>query len=250
MLFFISGRLLVNDVTVRPVREDDLDALALLEQDVWATLGAPVLSRDDLEEWFLERSPFFLVAETDGSVCGYYFGRQIEFTLADQARYTCAGASVNGQVPCEPAPGADSAYGICVVARKQGAGLRLKAEVRKLLDARQTRYFIGLTRLSRLDRFMRALEATQEDPLSASREEIALWYALESATLLGMKTWDQCPAKPSLALSRLTQPDPVLGFHVRETTFGLLGIVPDYMPDPASRNFGAFIVSEYPHART
>ncbi|HEY0011209.1 MAG TPA: hypothetical protein VGB97_04895 [Candidatus Paceibacterota bacterium] len=230
--------------TIRRARRDDLDALALLEQKSWTRRGTPVLSKTDLAHWYAEGSPFFLVAEQGAAICGYYFGRQVHFSpdeaadFLDRGKLTDKGFSVHAHDLF-----GDSVYGINVTATVPGAGIALNRAVHELLEEMRMKYFLGYTRLSSFGSFLRRLpnEANERE------DDLALWYACESARLLGMRVWPQAPEHPALGLPALRRPDPVLAFHVRDTRLGLFAIVRDYMTDPASRNYGAFIVSEYPH---
>lgn len=237
----------MNTVITRPVEEQDLDGLAALEARVWKRRHAPILTRKELAEWYDERSPYFIVAEDPDGICGYYFGRQIAFSpdrldaFLDPALITGRGLSNHPHDPSQ-----DSVYGISVVAEVPGVGALLNDAVHELLEVMGIRYFVGFTRLSRLSAYLEYLERT--GPLPYDEELIAQWYAHESATLLRMPRWEQAEASPSLAsLPPLRRPDPVLAFHVQGTTFGLLAVLPNYMEDPASRNYGACIASGYPH---
>lgn len=234
-------------IRTRPVAADDLDDLAALEMRVWKRRGAPVLTRDELEAWYAEQSPYFIVAEGSKGICGYYFGRQIAFTperldaFLDPSQVTGRGVSNHAHDPAQ-----DSVYGISVVAEVPGVGTLLNDAVHELLEVMGIRYFVGFTRLSRLDAYLRQLE--EHGSLPYPEADIAHWYAEQSARLLAMPRLRQAGAVPLLTgLPPLRRPDPVLAFHVRGTTFGLLAVLSGYMHDPASRNYGACIASTYPH---
>lgn len=237
----------MSTIVTRPVDERDLDALAVLETRIWKRRQTPILSREELEEWYSERSPYFIVAEGSEGICGYYFGRQIAFSpdrldaFLDPTLVTGRGLSDHPHDPSQ-----DSVYGISVAASVPGAGALLNDAVHELLEVMGIRYFVGFTRLSRLDAYLQTIE--KQGPLPYDQHQIARWYAQESARLLTMPRWEQAEPVPVLAgLPSVRRPDPVLAFHVRGTTFGLLAVLPGYMHDPASRNYGACIVSGYPH---
>jgi len=230
-----------KSITVRPVQRCDLEALVKIEVRAWKRRGIPALKLEELEAWCGERSPLFLVAESEGELCGYYFGRLIRFSLKD-ANSFLEPAKTGWEWDRHPhEPGANSAYGICVASTVLGAGSALNVAVHDLLALHRIRYFIGISRLAGLDRFMQKIEN--------GSDEAALWYAHASAILLDMPVWSVCPPMPKLSWSLPRRPDPVLAFHVAGTAFGLVGVLPNYMPDPASRNYGAVILSEFPHRR-
>lgn len=240
----------MNSITTRSVRVTDLDALAALEVAVWKRHGTPILTREDLLAWYEEESPYFLVAEKDGEICGYYFGRQVSFSpkrldeFLDPAHITGKGFSAHVHDPLQ-----DTFYGISVVATVPGVGALLNEQIHQLLETMGMQYFVGFTRLSCFRAYVERVQKKYGGQLPYALDDIALWYAHESAALLSMRVWKEAHPKPSLILPPLRRPDPVLAFHVRGTTFGLLAILPNYMPDPASMNYGAFIASSYPHLR-
>lgn len=235
-------------ITVRSVRASDLDALAELEMSAWKRHGTPILSREDLATWYAEESPYFLVAEDATGICGYYFGRQIDFSPArldeflDPARVTGKGMSDHPHDPY-----GDSVYGISVVSKTPGAGTLLNEYIHQLLEVMGIRHFVGFTRLSKFSAYVERVTSMYQNESRHSLDDIALWYAHESSALLDMRQWKEALPKPTLSLPPLRRPDPVLAFHVRGTNFGLLTILPNYMPDPASMNYGALIASSYPH---
>lgn len=223
---------------VRPVRASDLSALAEIEALTWRKEGAHVLSEDDLRVWFEEQSPLFLVSEHEGRVCGYYFGRFIEFTFAAMDDF------IRGEIIHDGswhrhyrhAPGATTAYGLSTASVVKGAGTVMSARARSIWKDHGIELCIGFTRLNGLDAYLKSLGT-----LPYPEAEIALWYAHESAKLLGLRSWGACTPQPSLELPPPAAPDPVLAFHARGNPIGLLRVVPGYMPDTASRNYGAFI---------
>jgi hypothetical protein len=235
---------------VRHVERDDIPALARLETAVWTGLGTPILTETELSNWLDEGSPFFLIAESDGVPCGYYFGRRVRFSIErhgsffDPRLMTGHGWSAHAHDPA-----GNCLYGINIASIKRGSGRVLYEAVHDLLDVMGLDYSVGITRLSGLDAYLSGIERTNDGALPYPEDAIALWYAHESARLLGLRSWSECQAKPELeGLPELTEPDPVLAFHVRGTTFGTLGILSGYIvPDPESRDYGAMIVSAFPH---
>lgn len=239
----------MSTITIRSVRRDDLETLAALDQRVWRRRkDTPILTIGEFRAWYEEDTPFFLVAECDGRVCGYYFGHEICFHPKNASAFIGPKWRTGRGYSNHPhAPGTrECVYGISVVAT-DGAGAHLKDEFYNQLEVMGIQYFIGFTRLSGLAGYCRQLEKAHGGMLPYDEADVVLWYAHESMRLLGKKVWTEAPPCPDLPLPRLRRPDPVLAFHVRDTNFGLLGIQPGYMPDAASRDYGACILSSAPH---
>lgn len=237
-------------IEIRHVERTDLDALAELETAVWTDLGTPILTKEDLTAWFEEGSPFFFIAESDGVPCGYYFGRRVRFRLEEHgAFFDPALMTGHGWSAHAHDPSGNCLYGINIVSTKRGTGRVLYDAVHDLLEVMGLDYSVGITRLSGLDAYLSGIERADGGTLPYPEDKIALWYAHESARMLGLRSWNECQAKPELkGLPELKEPDPVLAFHVRGTTFGILGILPGYIvPDPESRDYGAMILSSFPH---
>lgn len=233
----------MRSINVREVQECDLDAVTALEAAVWSPLGTPVLDRDQIGAWYEKRSPFFLIAEEAGVPCGYYFGQLVGFSLDECADFFRPGQGTLWE-PRAHDPSGTSLFGINIVSRVQGTGGALYARVRSQCEDFGLAYSVGVSRLAGLAAYMEEhAAAALYDP-----GEVALWYALESAELLGMRTWDVCPEKPHLTLPRVRTPDPVLRCHAKGGHFGITGLYPKYIePDPESRDYGVCIVSAFPH---
>jgi hypothetical protein len=235
----------MQNFSIETARWEDIDELVLLEKQVWLRRGTPVLTRKDIAKWLADSSPFFLVARDEaGKICGYYYGKQVQFDVSTAEEFL-AEDKVTGMGYSDHShdPLADSVYGVSVASKVPGAGMALNREVRKLLVKLKIRYFLGFSRLSKLKKYMEKLKSKSLDKF-VTDDEIALWYSYSSARLLRMRIWRQMELMPLIPLVR---PDPVLAFHAKDTNLGFYGILPGYMPDPSSCDYGAFIFSEIPH---
>lgn len=233
--------------TVREVREDDLPALAAIEKERWEREGTDILTQKQLEQWYKSGSPFFLVAERDGEIGGFYYAIQVHFSLdaiedhAGDKAQTHHGWSIHTHDPA-----GESVCGVNLVQRNPYAGSALSAKIHKLIREKKMLYFIGVLRLVNLDHYLRQIEKLHGGVLPYKEEEIALWYVHESMKLLGQtKTWTECTPQPKLLLPPLRRPDTLLKFSVQALQVGLLRIIPDFMKDPKSRNYGAFFASDF-----
>ncbi len=234
---------------VRATTEADLDTLVALEEKAWKRHEVPALTRSELNMWYAQRSPFFLVAEVDGVISGYYYGIQVEFSIETMDAFV-APSEDGGAVYHKHRhdPHGSSVYGISVASLTPGVGQALNSKVHELLAILDARYFVGFSRMFLFDKYASRLERGNNGILPFDQDALALWYAHESARVARMRPWgDICTKKPSIDLPPLHRADPIMAFHALNVRVGLTRILPNYMHDPSSRNYGAFLVSEAPH---
>ena len=233
----------MSDFLVREVTNADIPKILEVEKERWRGLGTAVLSGADLRKWLASRSPFFLLAESRDGVGGYYYGMLADFSFDMIGEYTSAEhLSGTGYTTHMHNKDANSVYGLCIVSTKKGAGQALNKEVYRRVHAMNKDFYFGYSRLSGFNAYLMSLSSTDYEKATIDAHATAIWYAHESMKLIGGKIWDEwCGPCPALTLPPPIQPDPVLSFHARGTGFGLLRVVPEFMPDPESRNFGAFL---------
>jgi hypothetical protein len=231
---------------VREVQKTDLPQLAEIEQKRWEREGTEIMTLEILTEWYETRSPFFLLAEKDGVVEGFYHAIQVDFSLNEIEKFTAPemqthhGCSIHAHDPK-----ARSVYAMNVVVIKGGAGEALNAEIHRRLKDLEMLYFIGVPRLVNLDHYLKSVEMIHGGTLPYPEEDIALWYAHESMKMMETnRPWAECATQPDLCLPPLRRPDLLLKFTVKSIHAGLLRIIPNFMKDPKSRNYGAFLASE------
>jgi hypothetical protein len=238
-----------NSYTVRSVREDDLPTLVEIEQERWAREGTEILTLTILKEWYANDSPFFLVAEKNGKIDGFYYAIQVDFSLSKIDAYTAPESQTHhGWSVHAHDPGGGSVYGINIVQRAAEAGIALNAEVYRRMRERRISYFVGIPRLVNLDSYLRSVERQNEGILPYDEEKIALWYAHESMKLLHQKLWEEATPQPALVLPPLRRPDSLLKFTVAAIDASFLRIIPNFMKDPKSRGYGAFLASDFTQA--
>lgn len=231
---------------VREVRESDLPTLVTIEKERWTREGTEILGFETLHEWFKNQSPFFLVAERDGRIDGFYYAIQVHFTPSEVERHAGEDAQTHrGWSTHAHDPSATSVYGVNIVQRATEAGIALNTALHQRIKNQGMLYFIGIPRLVNLDLYLRGIERRNGGTLPYTESDIALWYAHESMKLLGQtRIWQECTPQPTLALPPLRRPDTLLKFSVAGISAGLLRIVPNLMKDPKSRGYGAFLVSD------
>jgi hypothetical protein len=234
--------------TIRDVRYSDLPILAAIERQRWTREKTPILSLKTLEEWYGYKSPFFLVADSGNSIDGFYYGMQVSFSLEHIEAFTSTDARTNqGYTTHVHNPSGNSVYGVTIATTAPEAGVSLNVEVHRRLHEMRAAYFIGFSRLVHLNKYFQSIEAYHDGKMPYPEQEIAFWYAYQTMKLLGARVWEEHALVPELHLPLPRRPDTVLKFHVQNTRIGLLRVVSDYMHDPKSRNYGAFIASDWPH---
>ena len=226
-------------IIIRPVRLQDLDKLAVLEKKAWQRRETEILSETSLRKWYEERSPFFIVAELNQEICGYYFARQVHFNPTDTDKFL---EQFDSDDSLPPNPEGRSVYAQSVVATTPGAGTALHHAIHELFKIYGIEYFIGFSRMPMFSRFAKRIKESEVGS-RYSLDTLALWYAHESLERLGMEAWPQCTAKPKLSLPPLRKPDPVIAFHGKAIKMSLLRVMPNYMQDPESLNYGALLAS-------
>lgn len=233
--------------TVRGVKEEDLPTLVEIEQERWAREGTEILTYNTLKIWYDVQSPYFLVAEKEGRIDGFYYAIMVDFSLDNIDAHTSSKAQTgHGWSVNTHNPSARSVYAVNVVQRVTQAGVALNAEVYRLISEMKMLYFIGSPRLVNLDHYLRIVERLNDGVLPYDEGEIALWYAHESMKMLGQtKVWEECTPQPTLILPPLRRPDSLLKFSVQALQVGLLRIIPNLMKDPKSRGYGAFLASSF-----
>jgi hypothetical protein len=128
-----------------------------------------------------------------------------------------------------------------------GAGRALIASVFDLMKRLGKRYTVSQTRLAGFDAYLRGLaDRGGSIPDGVSLDEVALWYALETAKMVGGKIWPGLQRRPELPLPPLTAPDPVVGKQLKNAGAGLVALLPGYMPDPQSRDYAVLLVKDNP----
>lgn len=233
---------------IREVEERDLQKLQAIEQQRWSREGTAILPLQTLQEWFRSKSPYFLVAEKNEEIYGFYYGMQVHFSLGAIEEFTGADARKNqGYTDHVHTPEGTSVYGVNVVTIAPEVGMLLNAEVHRRVFASKAEYFLGFTRLVHLDHYLKSLEAANSGKLPYNESEIALWYAHQTMKKIGAYVWQECSKEPILSLPPPRRSDTILRYHVEGTLLGLLRVVPNYMHDPKSRSYGAFIASKWPH---
>jgi hypothetical protein len=239
---FMSILRMHSSIEIRPVQPSDIDTIVLLEKEVWSRLGAPILTRAEISSWYEDKSPFFLIAEHNGMPCGYYFGKIISFGSETVLEFLNPDAMTGkGFSRHTHAALGNCLYGISMVSRVRGSGRALYTCVHELLET------IGITRLSGLNEYVQTLYAQNTISALPPINVIAKWYLEENARLLG-RTSPFLMVSGDVQLPSVALPDPVLAFHVMDTRFLIHGLIPNYIvPDPESLNYGALILSEYPH---
>jgi hypothetical protein len=235
-----------NGVVIRPATDADVPALVALEKGVYGALGTDCYGETHFRAWLRVHPEGLVLAEAGGTVVGYQYSQFVEFSLDDVAslpsydEFTDHGLTVTTHVPT-----GNSVHGVTICSVHPGAGCMLVESIFDLMRRRGKRYTIGFSRIAGFDAYMRGLEAAGLWPLPGVEERtVALWYALETARMVGGSVLPSLTPGPDLPFPPPSRPDPVIGRQLRFKEFRVAGILPGCMRDPQSRDHAVLIVRE------
>jgi len=233
---------------VRRARSTDIDAVFALERRVWSREGTYALSREHFIAWMEVYPRAFLVAEEkSGAIVGYIYAQAMRFSPEDiplfksydemtDSAYTRATHEEAG----------NGLYGISTVSARRGAGMALTKCLLACGRWLGKTHFFGVSRLAGFAGYMDALNSDKHvrERLPAIEEkDIVLWYTIQCVRLTGGKTLPSFPKLPELDLPLPERPDPALSFHLAYDC-GAAALKKGYMRDPASRDWGVFVLCD------
>ncbi|MEM7247673.1 MAG: hypothetical protein AAF533_20215 [Acidobacteriota bacterium] len=228
-------------ITIRCVTLRDLDALADIDRKLWTRNGIDGFTRTHHRAWLEVNPEWFLLAECRGSIVGYTYNQLVHFDPDDLSSYTsCDGATDQSFTRRTHDPRGNGLYGITIGSTMRGAGRALNEALYDKMREVSLRYHLGAPRLPGFGSYMERVENEVGGRATLDFErECALFYAHRCVRLAGARTWPVCPPELRLDLPDVTQPDPVLNWHLWRPEVGLLGVRASYFRDPPSRNYSA-----------
>lgn len=232
---------------VRQATLADVIAIHNIEQTCWGSEpGTKVLTTDDIAAMVSLKSPYTVVAEDAEGVFAYYHGVQTNFDFAAHKTFVSNLESKGYYADSEHNPKGTSMYGINVASVKRGGGSIVTQYITELMRNQNAEYYVAFSRIA-------GLQAYIHDTLGGlnGRDEavVAAWYAARSARMFGAPVLEYNLDLPNIELPDPVVPDRVLCHHLRHTDVGVISLVPNYMPDDKSLNYGVFMVSKWPHVK-
>ena len=140
---------------IREACERDLGGILEVELKTWQHLGTPVLTAEDFGQWFANSSPFFLIAEYEGKIKGYFYGQLVNFSLEQVDHFTSAEVLTGtGYTTHVHDVNGNSVQGLCAVSTMKGAGAALSAELYTRVHRLKKHFYFGTISSSVEFRFM------------------------------------------------------------------------------------------------
>jgi len=238
----------IDEITVRQARADDVEAIVALEKTVYGPLGTACYGEEYVRAWLEVHPEGLTVAEAGGRVVGYQYSQIVDFEFDLWREFaTYDQATDHGYTKKSHRPDGNSVHSISLCSTESGAGRALIAGVFDLMRRLGKKYTVSQTRLAGFDAYLNSLDAAGvKIPDGASLDEVALWYALETARLVNGKIWPCLTRRPDLGLPPLNRPDPVAGKQLKNVGSGLVALLPGYMPDPQSRGYAVLLAKDNP----
>ncbi len=237
-------------ISVRQATKKDIPDIVIVEQRRWQPLGVPLYTEKHFEAWLdVHPAGFAVAVDEHKEIVGYTYAQFIDFAFdrIDQDFASIDVATDHGYTRQTHKPDGNAVYGLTITSTRRGAGHALYDAFYWFLESSGKQYYVGFPRLAGLDLYLRDVEVKGLlPPIDQELEKIlALWYARACTKSVGGKIWPSCPSAPPLTLPEPPR-DRILMFHLANRAFGLAAVIPNFMPDPAARNYGALHVYQLP----
>lgn len=233
---------------IRKADERDLEAIVGLERARFGGDGTDCYQQAHVRAWFETCPEGLVVAEHDGRVVGHHYAQRFSFGFDRLSELKTHDESTDfGCTRRTHDLSGNAWYGISLCSILSGAGRALLEHIFREMPECGLSYFVGAARISGFDNYLTTLEnggVRWRDV--ASESEMALWYSHGCAEMTGAKIWPTMPPKPPLSLTPPESRDPVLNKHIQIPGYGMAALLPGYMRDPPSRDYGVFVVYQSP----
>lgn len=236
-----------HPIIARPAVSADIATLVALEKSVFAPLGTEYYGEAYFNAWFETNPDGLIVADCGGRVVGYQYSQWTNFAFDDFRHFaTYHGATDGGFTRKSHRPDGNAVHCLSECSIMPGAGFVLGSSVIDLMMNFKKNFIVSQSRMPGFDNYAKSVENSNAPPDGVTLDELALWYAIGNAKLVGGKIWTALVGQPNLDLPLPDKKDPVLSGHLRFPGFGLAAILPNCMHDPQSRDYAALLVMTNP----
>lgn len=236
--------------TVRQAQALDIPRLVELEQIKFGGQGTEVYDDSYFRCWLGVHPEGLLVSCTaDGTVVGYSYTQCVDFDFDHISRLTTYNDFTDGGYTAKThRGGGNTIHGVTAVAVMEGAVHTIVkvTECRMVRDHKK--YHISGARIPGFDSYLKELESRNVDMSPFADHQIAEWYVACCVRDFGGFLWPSFPTV-DLDLPAPQQPDKVLNKWMRHEGFGVAAVLPNWMQDPKSREFGALILMKNPNLK-
>lgn len=228
---------------VRPAEARDIPDILAIEQEMWQGQGVELYTEDHFRTWLRHNPAGFQVSLKEGCVIAYGYYQTIHFDPKNfrETFTSCDRVTDHGYTLNTHNPDGNAFYGMSVVSRVKGGGSPLLMHVIQEAKKQKKEWYIGCPRINNYAEY-RAKLNSQLGPFAGHTDEensLALSYTVASATMIGaLIWWEYLGAKPKNPPIPLSSPDQVLTAHLKHPGNGLGAILPGFMTDSASHDYG------------
>lgn len=239
--------MVVSEFTIRPATDEDVPRLAELDRIKFGGTGMDVYDESYFTCWRRVNPEGLLVAEHDGSVVGYRYSQYVDFALEDIPYLTTNDAFTDsGHTQRTHKPTGNCINGVSVCSSVRGAGRVLFEVIFKQLLQQGRRYYFGFSRIPGFNEYIQGIRGAGINTDHVSEQDMATWYAFACAQRVNGLVHDHVPP-PVVRLPAPDKPDPVLSKYLHHKGFGVAAILPNWIKDPASRDFGVMVLFKNPN---
>lgn len=217
-----------------------MNAIVALEEASYAANGMQCYGTDHVAAWLEVNPAGLFVAEHGGNVVGYTCTQTIHFEPGRaHAMKTHDIATDCGYIRRTHRPDGNSIYGLSICSSVPGASREMFRHICAYARENGKAYYMGFSRIPGFDKYAKIVE---DDALAAgngvSQDDLALWYAHACIDMVGGGMHDVFPPRPRLSLPVPEDPDPVFCKYLKVPGMWTAALVPGYMQDPESRDYG------------
>lgn len=229
-----------KEFTVRLAEAADTDRIMALERASYFANGMHCYGRDHVEAWLEVYPDGLYVAEWEGEVVGYTCTQLVDFDVHAPHVFKSHDLTTDGgYIRKTHQVGGNSVYGLSICSNVAGAARAMFDHICRTAKEQGRDYYLGSARIPGFDNFIHSLNHSED---LIDLDELALWYVHECIEMVDGLTLPSFPAKPNFSLPHLGRPDPVLCKYLKAPNHYVVSVLPDYMQDSESRNFGVLMV--------
>lgn len=233
---------------VREARDEDVPRLSELEQLKFRDCGIEIYDERFFRCWRTVNPSGLLVScRADGLVVGYTYQQCVSFDFSEIPRLTTYNdLTDNSYTVRTHKPDGNTIDGMSAVAIAPMAVFQIFKVIEQQMIDEGRKYIISGSRIPGFGSYWRGLQAMEFDLSKIDKVAAAEWYVRQCVLQFGGFLWESFPAA-KLALPLPQKPDPVLNKWLKHKGFGAAAVLPQWMLDRKSHDFGVLIVMRNPH---
>lgn len=233
---------------VRTACEEDIPRLAELEKQKFVDAGMEVYDEKFFRNWLKVNPTGFLVScKENGEVVGYTYQQCVDFDFDAIPRLTTYNEFTDhGHTVRTHRWEGNTIHGMSAVAVAPQGVYQIFKVIEQQMTEQKRKYIITGARIPGFDAFWK--QAVKNGALASdvSKMAAAQSYVGQCVRLFGGFLWESFP-KDVVDLPKPVRPDPVMNKWLKHEGFGVAAVLPNWMDDPRSHDFGVLMVLRNPH---